>query len=1169
MLPISIPGYHVLSRRFGSDEKGQPTSAPGRHPTRVRGSQRREKLSRFFADYGPFILQSPLGRGGTGDVWQGLCRAAGGTELAVAVKLLRSDANSNTGFFDSFERDVQAMAALDHPGIVEVLDYGRLGADAANVGEGRYPPGTPYIVMERLSGKTLKESLGKLSWLDLREILVAILSALAHAHARGVVHRDIKAGNVLLANPCKLTDFGIARLYDAPEGEDGDPNKRIYGTPDVIAPEQIERRWRDQGPWTDFYSLGCLTYALVSGRPPFRSSKTPIETLVAHLQDTPPPLVPVVDVPPGFDRWVERMMAKRPQDRFQRAAEARDALLYLDSPNDSRAPSSQQPVGEIVVPPTGWRDRGSAGNKNAVAGLGLGVFGLRTLSLVDRENERKTLWGALESVGAARRPRLIVLRGSSGSGKSRLARWLCERGHEMGLIEVLEARHSQPEGPLDGLGPMISRFLRCEGMERGPLLERLDELTQSEPDTPFDEAEALRELIRPATEDDWRSDESTIGFTTERERMVLLQRFLKRATRQRIGVLWLDDVQWGLEALGLVEHLLEAELEDLPLLVVATIQEEALAARTQERQLLQDVLSTSHAAELHVQPLSEADTSVLIRGLLGLAPSLAVRIEERCAGNPLFAVQLIGDWVQRGIVVPGEEGFVLALGSESSLPDDLHTVWADRIESLLHGRPPEDGAALELAAALGQEVEMSEWTSLCKASGCAASEGLLQALVRARLGHWGTKGRSWSFVHGMLRESLERRARDRGAWIAHNLACAKLIDARTKGKDSARLGRYLVEAQEYEKALDPLYQAAYSVFMAGSWRQAQLLLTERRAALEKLQLPPSDSRCLNHHILAGRISLKLGDGTAVLREATRAEQHAKAAGQESYRASAMVVRGRQLVINGDIEEARNILMEAAELFSAGGDRQGEAECWAAMGAVLRRTGELEAARKAFRRSMEPLGTSDDAFRRIRGFLGLVRVEVVSARFDRVAMLAPKGLEFATEKGFRFHAACFRNCLGEVARFAGDFSAAERHYRDALAGYETIGSIDAVVPKLNLAVLLLQQVKGAEARRLLEQLRAAPNLAEQRSTQALIRLGLAGCAAQQQRWAAVEEHFHVAQELLDETGLVDAEIAHLAELIARCSEDAGVDDCAKAARHLAREQWRALGNEERAREFDSR
>ena len=229
------------------------------------------------------MLERPLGRGGTGDVWKGRCRAAGGTELDVAVKLLRSDANSDTGFFDSFERDIQAMAALDHPHIVEVLDYGRLGPDAAEQSDGRYPPGTPYIVMELLPGDTLKRSRGLLPWPQLRDILLAILSALAHAHARGVVHRDIKAGNVLLGKPCKLTDFGIARLYDAPEGSGEDEDELIYGTPDVIAPEQIERHWRDQGPWTDLYSLGCLTYALVAGHTPFSSRDNPVDILLAHL----------------------------------------------------------------------------------------------------------------------------------------------------------------------------------------------------------------------------------------------------------------------------------------------------------------------------------------------------------------------------------------------------------------------------------------------------------------------------------------------------------------------------------------------------------------------------------------------------------------------------------------------------------------------------------------------------------------------------------------------------------------------------------------------------------------------------------------------------------------------------------------------------------------------
>ncbi len=129
-------------------------------------------------------------------------------------------------------------------------------------------------------------------------------------------------------------------------------------------------------------------------------------------------------------------------------------------------------------------------------------------------------------------------------------------------------------------------------------------------------------------------------------------------------------------------------------------------------------------------------------------------------------------------------------------------------------------------------------------------------------------------------------------------------------------------------------------------------------------------------------------------------------------------------------------------------------------------------------------------------------------------------------------------------------------------------MDGYVPKLNLAVLLLQGGDAAQARRLLDQLLRSSDLSDQRSLHSIIRLGLAGCAASQKCWASMEEHFHVARELLDATGLIDAEVAHLAETVARWASEGGELDSADAARQLARTQWLAVGNEERARKIEA-
>src|SRR6187549_4041011 len=143
---------------------------------------------------GPFALDRCIGHGGLAEVWRGRHR-----EFPLAVKIMTSKGAKSEHFRAVFRGEVQAVAALRHPGIVEVLDHGVVGEDTHEASRGAIPAGNPYLAMELLSGATLLEiPEAEWSWERLREVLLALLAALAHAHARGVIHRDLKPSNVLL-----------------------------------------------------------------------------------------------------------------------------------------------------------------------------------------------------------------------------------------------------------------------------------------------------------------------------------------------------------------------------------------------------------------------------------------------------------------------------------------------------------------------------------------------------------------------------------------------------------------------------------------------------------------------------------------------------------------------------------------------------------------------------------------------------------------------------------------------------------------------------------------------------------------------------------------------------------------------------------------------------------
>ena len=280
------------------------------------------------ARLGAFTLERELGRGGMGVVWLG---AHAGTGERVAIKAVTSAKGER--FHDAFEREVQAVAGLFHPGIVSVYEQGVVTPDASGVTRGAFPEGSPFLVMEYAALGDLTE-LESPAWAHAREVLIEILEALAHAHARGIVHLDLKPENVLIQREgergarVKLTDFGLAFASSDRRSDAHIHSSGIVGTPAYMSPEQYEGRWRDYGPWTDLYALGCVAYELVSGRLPF-TSKSVIGLANAHMNKAVPGLTPRFDVPDGVDAWLKTLLEKRPEARYATASDALHALLEL------------------------------------------------------------------------------------------------------------------------------------------------------------------------------------------------------------------------------------------------------------------------------------------------------------------------------------------------------------------------------------------------------------------------------------------------------------------------------------------------------------------------------------------------------------------------------------------------------------------------------------------------------------------------------------------------------------------------------------------------------------------------------------------------------------------------------------------------------------------------
>ncbi|MGW7539547.1 serine/threonine-protein kinase [Streptomyces sp. NPDC054770] len=249
---------------------------------------------------GRYRLMTAIGRGAMGEVWRAYDEMLG---RPVAVKLLLAQ-NADPTAAARFRLEAQTAGRLRHPHVVGVVDFGEQ--------EGRL-----FLVMELVEGDSLHRVLAQAGSLPAEEVaLIAAQAAagLAVAHEQGIVHRDIKPGNLLLdaVGSVKIGDFGIARFMDDPGGA-LTATGQIVGTSLYIAPERA--LGKPAGPPSDVYSLGCVLYQLLTGRTPFNAD-SPIAVLHHHL-DTPPvpPRQLGVQLPPAFENYLLGLLAKRPEDR--------------------------------------------------------------------------------------------------------------------------------------------------------------------------------------------------------------------------------------------------------------------------------------------------------------------------------------------------------------------------------------------------------------------------------------------------------------------------------------------------------------------------------------------------------------------------------------------------------------------------------------------------------------------------------------------------------------------------------------------------------------------------------------------------------------------------------------------------------------------------------------
>ena len=251
---------------------------------------------------GPYLIGDPLGKGGMGTVYKSRNAETG---ERVAVKTLAPELAAGEGFRERFEAEIESLRTLRHANIVRLLGFGE-------------EDGVLFYSMELVDGVSLEDELRngrRFDWREVTRIAIQVSRALKHAHDHGIIHRDIKPANILLTGEkVKLADFGIAQLFG---GAKLTTARGVVGTADFMSPEQAESR-----PITDRcdqYSLGCVMYALLAGRPPFRAKGLPEMLQLQRYAEPEPVSRFATDTPKQLEKVVMQLLEKSPKDRFPNA----------------------------------------------------------------------------------------------------------------------------------------------------------------------------------------------------------------------------------------------------------------------------------------------------------------------------------------------------------------------------------------------------------------------------------------------------------------------------------------------------------------------------------------------------------------------------------------------------------------------------------------------------------------------------------------------------------------------------------------------------------------------------------------------------------------------------------------------------------------------------------
>ncbi|MFN7970820.1 MAG: tetratricopeptide repeat protein [Acidobacteriota bacterium] len=1040
------------------------------------GGLRRAAMTTF----GDYEIIEAVGRGGMGVVYRARSRESG------EIVALKTVAVPRGGMLGSLRREIDALARLEHPGVVRIHAHG-------------VHDGLPWYAMELVEGPTLREyairargasgdggktaeiagpeaterftaatgapaardlltapPAGGNALLPLLSVVRALCDALAFLHGEGLVHRDLKPENVVLRpdGPPVLVDFGISACFGARQGRDAlEPSGDVLGTVAYMSPEQARGEIVDAR--SDLYSLGCILHELVAGIPPF-TGETGSEVMRKHEKELPPPLSTLASgVPAALEDLVAGLLEKDVSRRIGHAGLVADVLGRLGAP--------------LLASPRKGRPY------------------LYRPRLSGRGEALRTL--AADVLGGERSGALLVVEGESGSGKTRLLSELAGAARRRGCEVIPLACAPALPPPAGALGEgadgppspgshlkALLTFLGDVCREEGAgTTERL--LGARAPVLALHDS-SFRDLpgVRCAQVGDLPPMEARERFLDE------LAATVESLARMRPSLLVLDDVH---AADALTTELLGRLLRNIALarsevMVVAAFRPELASEQLRE-------IAAAARRTLRLAPLDPDAVASMVGDMLGVHPApMAIRdvVASRSGGVPIFVAEWLRSAVDRGLLRLDARGS-WTLGSdedEASLrraltaPESLAEILAGRV----HDLPPGAGHLLRVASALGAEEKLS---LLARASLLGEAEHLaaLHELGRRQLCEEEPDG-SYRLSHARVAEAAYATLGTRPRGDVHR-AIAEAIEDLAPPERGARLPAL---AEHWERGAIP--ERASACYLEAGRRAASRLafdVAERmlRSCLA-LQGFPSREGIAAREALATLVLRPQGRIAEALEVQRRQLDDASAFDDPILVAAALRGIGCGEEDLGFHGRALDRYHEAIDAFRRYGELLEATETLALAGRARYLSGEIDVALDLYGQVLATLSSEAVA--------GLPRAaELAAIVTERVATL--------------------RSERGEVAE-------AESLFCRAIAAHDRLGSRRGVaLAKANLAALLLRTGRTAQASALYEEALETRRELKDRRGEGHVLGNLAALRIHEGRLDDAEEMLERARELHRETG----------------------------------------------------